>query len=291
MMINRTSVQPFIPSQWEKALNRVFGFSGFRPHQEDIVRAIQGGRDVFAVMPTGGGKSLCYQLPSRMLPGTTLVISPLIALMKDQVDAACKIGLRATFLNSTQTETERGEVINRLQGGALDLLYVAPERLAQEAFLNRIKGVKLNLTAIDEAHCISEWGHDFRPDYLQLANLIDYFPEAPIAAFTATATLRVQNDIIERLRLRDPLRVRASFDRPNLFIEVRPKEDIERQILAFIRAYPRRRGLSTAPLGRVWSGPQVTWPPRVSRPFPTTPDSTIPCERPTRRPSTAMRLR
>ena len=242
-MNTRIPVQPFVSSEWLKVLNRVFGFPGFRPHQEDIVQAIQGGRDVFAVMPTGGGKSLCYQLPSRVLPGTTLVISPLIALMKDQVDAACKIGLRAAQINSTQTEPERAEVITRLQDGTLDLLYVSPERLAQEAFLNRIQGVKLNLTAIDEAHCISEWGHDFRPDYLHLAKLIDYFPEAPIAAFTATATLRVQTDIIERLRLRDPLRVRASFDRPNLRIEVRPKEDIERQILAFVRHYSREAGI------------------------------------------------
>ncbi len=233
----------FMASEWLEVLRRVFGFQEFRPHQEEIVRAIQGGRDVFAVMPTGGGKSLCYQLPSRVLPGTTLVISPLIALMKDQVDAACKIGLRAAYLNSSQTEAERTEVVGRLQQGTLDLLYVAPERLAQESFLNRIKGLKLNLAAIDEAHCVSEWGHDFRPDYLQLSKLSDYFPEAPIAAFTATATLRVQTDIIERLRLRDPLRVRASFDRPNLYIEVRPKEDIERQILAFVQQYPREAGI------------------------------------------------
>ncbi len=194
-------------------------------------------------MPTGGGKSLCYQLPSQMLPGTTLVISPLIALMKDQVDAACKIGLRAAYLNSSQTESERTEVIGRLQSEGLDLLYVAPERLAQDSFLHHLQGVKLLLAAVDEAHCISEWGPDFRPDYLQLARLIDYFPETPIAAFTATATLRVQTDIIERLRLRDPLRVRASFDRPNLLIEVWPKEDIERQILDFVRQYPREAGI------------------------------------------------
>jgi ATP-dependent DNA helicase RecQ len=240
---DRTPVSAFIPSDWLMTLQRVFGFQEFRPHQEDIVRAIQGGRDVFAVMPTGGGKSLCYQLPSRMLPGTTLVISPLIALMKDQVDAACKIGLRAAFLNSSQTEPERMEVVGGLRKGTLDLLYVAPERMAQEGFLHQIHGVKINLIAVDEAHCISEWGHDFRPDYLQLANLIDWFPKAPIAAFTATATLRVQTDIIERLRLRDPLRVRASFDRPNLYIEVRPKEDIEHQILAFVRHYPREAGI------------------------------------------------
>jgi ATP-dependent DNA helicase RecQ len=178
-----------------------------------------------------------------MLPGTTLVISPLIALMKDQVDAACKIGLRAAYLNSSQTESERTEVSGRLQKGILDLLYVAPERLAQEGFLHHLQGVRLNLMAVDEAHCISEWGPDFRPDYLQLAKLIDYFPETPVAAFTATATLRVQTDIIERLRLRDPLRVRASFDRPNLLIEVWPKEDIERQILAFVRQYPREAGI------------------------------------------------
>lgn len=242
-MNNPTPVPSFIPSDWLKTLKGVFGFPGFRSHQEDIVRAIHGGRDVFAVMPTGGGKSLCYQLPSQMLPGTTLVISPLIALMKDQVDAAQKIGLRAAYLNSTQTEAERAEVIGLLPRGGLDLLYVAPERFAQEAFRQRIKGVKINLTAIDEAHCISEWGHDFRPDYLHLAELIDLLPGAPIAAFTATATLRVQTDIIARLRLRDPLRVRASFDRPNLFIEVRPKEDIERQILAVVRQYPREAGI------------------------------------------------
>jgi ATP-dependent DNA helicase RecQ len=236
-------VQSFVASDWQKTLRGVFGFSGFRPHQEEIVRAIHKGRDVFAVMPTGGGKSLCYQLPSQVLPGTTLVISPLIALMKDQVDAARKIGLRAAYLNSTQTEAERAEVFGRLSEGELDLLYVAPERFAQGAFRQRLKEVKISLTAIDEAHCISEWGHDFRPDYLHLAELIDWLPEAPIAAFTATATHRVENDIIDRLRLRDPLRVRASFDRPNLFIEVRPKEDIERQILAVVRQYQREAGI------------------------------------------------
>jgi ATP-dependent DNA helicase RecQ len=242
-MKESTPVNSFIPSDWLKTLHEVFGFSGFRPHQEEIVRAIHGGRDVFAVMPTGGGKSLCYQLPSQMLPGTTLVISPLIALMKDQVDAARKIGLRAAYLNSTQTEAERAEVVGRLAEGGLDLLYAAPERFAQEAFRQRLKGVKINLAAIDEAHCISEWGPDFRPDYLHLSDLIDWLPGAPIAAFTATATLRLQTDIIARLRLRDPLRVRASFDRPNLFIEVRPKEDIERQILAVVRQYGREAGI------------------------------------------------
>ena len=243
MRTDLNTVTPYNPLEWDKALRQIFGFPDFRPHQEAIVRAIAAGRDVFAVMPTGGGKSLCYQLPSRMLPGTTLVISPLIALMKDQVDAARKIGLEAAFLNSSQTEAERREVAGRLQQGSLDLLYVAPERWAQEGFLNRLRGVRINLAAIDEAHCISEWGHDFRPDYLHLGKLIDHLPGVPVAAFTATATRRVQTDIIERLRLRDPFLVRASFDRPNLFIEVRPKEDIERQILNFVRQYPREAGI------------------------------------------------
>ncbi len=215
--------QPFPCGEWLQVLRRIFGFDSFRPHQEDIVRAVHGARDVFAVMPTGGGKSLCYQLPSRMLPGTTLVISPLIALMKDQVDGACKLGLRAAFLNSSQSEGERAEVTRRLQGGDLDLLYVAPERLAQEAFLQRIRGVPLNLTAIDEAHCISEWGHDFRPDYLPSAQLSRNLRHVPMAAFTATATCGCRPKSSSGLRLREPLLVRGLFDRPNLFFEVQPR--------------------------------------------------------------------
>ncbi len=172
-----------------------------------------------------------------------MVISPLIALMKDQVDAAERMGLRAATLNSAQSDHERLCVFRRLQAGELDLLYVSPERLAVEAFLNSMKRLPLNSIAVDEAHCISEWGHDFRPDYLLLSEMVNHFPHLPIAAFTATATPRVQRDIVGRLGLRNQFAVRASFDRPNLFYEVRPKENVESQILAFIRGRPGEAGI------------------------------------------------
>ena len=218
-----------------EALSEVFGFHAFRDNQEDIVRAILAGRDVFAVMPTGGGKSLCYQLPAYLLEGTCVVISPLISLMKDQVDAAVGNGLAAEFLNSSLDPNERAAVGRRLTAGELDLLYVAPERFAMESFLAALKSVKLSLFAIDEAHCISEWGHDFRPDYLSLSRIVDEFPDVPVAAFTATATAKVQADITAKLRLRDPHAVRASFNRPNLFYQVLAKSSPNQQILSFLR--------------------------------------------------------
>ena len=216
------------------ALSDVFGFHAFRPNQEDIVRAILAGRDVFAVMPTGGGKSLCYQLPAYLSEGTCIVISPLISLMKDQVDAAKNNGLAAEFLNSSLDPGEREAVGRQLGAGRLDLLYVAPERFAMESFLAAIKSIKLSLFAIDEAHCISEWGHDFRPDYLRLSRIVEEFADVPVAAFTATATDKVQRDITAKLQLRDPHTVRASFNRPNLFYQVLPKSSANRQILAFL---------------------------------------------------------
>ena len=170
------------------ALKKVFGFDSFMPHQEEVVRAILRGQDCFVVMPTGGGKSLCFQLPAHLLPGTCMVVSPLISLMKDQVDAARSNGLRAAFINSSQTDQERIGVFRDLEAGRLDLLYVSPERFAMETFLNNLKRVSLCLAAIDEAHCISEWGHDFRPDYLYLSEIVEHFPDLPVAAFTATAT-------------------------------------------------------------------------------------------------------
>lgn len=225
------------------ALDEVFGFRAFRPNQREIVSALLGGRDVFAVMPTGGGKSLCYQLPSHLMPGTCLVVSPLISLMKDQVDAAQANGLRAEFLNSSLDAGARGRITGRMTAGELDLLYLSPERLAMDWFGPLLKRVRLSMIAIDEAHCISEWGHDFRKDYLLLDRLAAQFPRVPLAAFTATATHRVQQDIIERLRLRDPLKVRASFDRPNLFYRVVPKDDVARQVLEFVRARPGEAGI------------------------------------------------
>lgn len=216
------------------ALRTVFGFEAFRPNQEDIVRNILSKRDVFAVMPTGGGKSLCYQLPAWMLEGTAVVISPLIALMKDQVDAARENGISAAFINSSMTQKEIWDACSSLKQSKTKLLYIAPERFAMPEFLQLLKGLSLSLFAIDEAHCISEWGHDFRPDYLGLSVIPKEFPKVPIAAFTATATSKVQEDIIDKLGLRSPFIVRASFNRHNLFYEVRPKTKVNLQILEFL---------------------------------------------------------
>jgi len=226
-----------------RALRTVFGFDSFLRHQEGAVRAVLEGRDAFVVMPTGGGKSLCYQLPAHLLPGTCVVVSPLISLMKDQVDAAVANGLRAECYNSTLTREERLRVLGRLAQRDLDLLYVSPERLAMDAFLNHLKRTPVSLFAIDEAHCISEWGHDFRPDYLFLGELVERFPAVPVAAFTATATERVQTDIVARLGLRSPHVVRASFNRPNLFYKVVRKQKADQQILDFLRERPRQSGI------------------------------------------------
>jgi len=225
------------------ALKSIFGFDSFRPHQEEIVRALLDQRDLFAVMPTGGGKSLCYQLPAHIVAGCCLVISPLISLMKDQVDAAQSIGLRAAFLNSSQSPPERGAVLQSLRSGALDLLYVSPERFAMPEFIAILQAAPPAFVAIDEAHCISEWGHDFRPDYLGLAEIVRRFPASPVAAFTATATERVAEDIIARLGLREPFRVRASFNRANLFYQVLPKTSPDRQLLDFARKHCGQQGI------------------------------------------------
>jgi ATP-dependent DNA helicase RecQ len=224
-------------------LRKVFGFHQFRPNQESVVRAILEKRDVFAVMPTGGGKSLCYQLPAVLLPGTCMVISPLIALMKDQVDGARANGIRASFLNSSQTPDERDQVMRDLLSNSLDLLYVAPERFILSHFRETLTRVQLSMAVIDEAHCISEWGHDFRPDYLSLSDLVTLFPGIPVAAFTATATHRVQQDILDKLALRTPLIVRASFDRPNLLYDVRFKDNVDAQLLALLKSSPGKSAI------------------------------------------------
>ena len=171
-----------------RALQDIFGFSQFRPHQEDIVNAILAGRDAFAVMPTGGGKSLCYQLPACLKTGVTLVVSPLISLMKDQVDAANANGIGAASLNSTLSEKEKKDIYAALRRDEVKLLYVSPERFNSGGFVEYLQSLPLALFAVDEAHCISEWGHDFRPDYLSLSNMTKKFPKIPVAAFTATAT-------------------------------------------------------------------------------------------------------
>jgi ATP-dependent DNA helicase RecQ len=224
-------------------LKTVFGFQSFRPNQESIIKNILDGRDVFAVMPTGGGKSLCYQLPATVMHGTAVVISPLISLMKDQVDAAVENGIQAAFMNSSMDADEVSDVYRMLKYNKIRLLYIAPERFAMPHFLERLKTAAISLFAIDEAHCISEWGHDFRPDYLGLSLIPEMFPGAPVAAFTATATQRVQEDIINKIGLRKPHIVRASFNRPNLFYEVKAKSRVELQILEFLRDRPGESGI------------------------------------------------
>ena len=218
-----------------QTLRAVFGFESFRPNQEEVIGNILAGRDVFAVMPTGGGKSLCYQLPALLREGTAVVISPLISLMKDQVDAARENGIAALFMNSSLDQRELSDAYRRLRDGRVKLLYIAPERFALPQFTGTLKEIPLSLFAIDEAHCISEWGHDFRPDYLTLSAIPDLFPGVPVAAFTATATEKVQRDIIARIGLRTPHVLRASFDRPNLFYQVAAKAKVEQQLLEFLQ--------------------------------------------------------
>jgi ATP-dependent DNA helicase RecQ len=220
-------------------LKRVFGFESFRPLQEEIILDALAGRDVFAVLPTGGGKSLCFQLPALVRPGLTVVVSPLIALMKDQVDALQSAGVAATFLNSSLPPGESRPRLRGLHNGEYRLLYVSPERLMLSGFLEDLAKWNVNLFAIDEAHCISEWGHDFRPEYRKISTLRQKFPEVPLMALTATATERVRGDIVEQLQLREPRCYVASFNRPNLTYRVAAKAGSYEQILSYIRA---RRG-------------------------------------------------
>ncbi len=224
-------------------LRQVFGFDSFRPNQEEIVKAILSGQDVLAVMPTGGGKSLCYQFPAVILDGVCVVVSPLLSLMKDQVDSARELGIRAATLNSTTSRSEFGKAAAAMEREQLDLLYISPERFNTPGFLERIKATRVAFFAIDEAHCISEWGHQFRPDYLALRQIVDVFPNVPIAAFTATATDQVSQDITKQLRLRNPFCVRASFDRPNLSYQVVYKDDLALQLTTFLRTVPGQSGI------------------------------------------------
>lgn len=224
-------------------LKTVFGFHAFRPNQEEIVKSIIDGRDVFAAMPTGGGKSLCYQLPAKLMNGTAVIISPLISLMKDQVDAALGNGIAAAYMNSSLSSQEVTDLYRALRNNRIELLYIAPERFAMQGFMDMLKNVPISLFAIDEAHCVSDWGHDFRPDYLSLSAIPKTFPDVPIAAFTATATPKVQEDICRKLGLRAPFLVRASFNRPNLYYQVERKTQVETQIIEFLRGHPDEPGI------------------------------------------------
>lgn len=214
-------------------LKTVFGFNSFRPNQEAVIDTLLEGRDAFAIMPTGGGKSLCYQMPAVIMNRLCVVVSPLIALMKDQVDSARSNGINAAFLNSSLNPAEREAVLSRLRAGSVNLLYLAPERLAI-GFIRELSEFSPAYFAIDEAHCISDWGHDFRPDYLVLSELKKIFPATPVCAFTATATEKVRSDIVSRLGLQSPLLVQASFDRPNLFYQIERKFNAEQTILDYV---------------------------------------------------------
>jgi ATP-dependent DNA helicase RecQ len=222
-------------------LQTLFGYPGFRAGQLEIIRAVMSGRDCLGIMPTGAGKSVTYQIPARLLGGLTLVVSPLISLMKDQVDAMSEVGIRATFLNSSLEVAERNDRVARLRAGEFELLYAAPEGL--DGGVGRLlEGLDLRLIAVDEAHCISEWGHDFRPSYRNLAGLKERFSGLPVLALTATATPRVTRDILGQLALRDPLQVQGSFFRPNLRLHSIRKgegEGVRDMILRIVRA---RRG-------------------------------------------------
>ena len=227
----------------ESYLRDVFGFDGFRPMQSDIVEAVSAGKDVLAILPTGGGKSLCYQLPALMRDGVTVVISPLIALMRDQVRALRSAGVEAAALTSADTEEERAEVWQALDDGRIRLLYMAPERLASSAALNMLRRIGTTALAVDEAHCVSQWGHDFRPDYLRIGALREALG-VPLAAFTATADAETRSEIIARLFAgRDPVTFLGGFDRPNLHFAFAAKDTPRTQILNFVAARPDRSGI------------------------------------------------
>ena len=229
-----------------EALNRYFGYDSFRPGQSGIVSAILAGRDVLGVMPTGAGKSICYQIPAAILPGVAIVISPLISLMRDQVDALNDVGLPAAFINTTQTPDEQDLVFAQALSGQIKLLYVTPERLETERFRNFAVRVPISLVAVDEAHCVSQWGQDFRSSYLGIGEFIAGLPTRPtVAAFTATATERVRRDIVSILGLHTPSITVTGFDRPNLYFDVisMPRKGKASWVASYIASHPDESGI------------------------------------------------
>lgn len=229
--------------RFKKILKAYYGYDSFRPQQEDIIRHVCAGGDTLVLMPTGGGKSVCFQVPALAMEGTAVVISPLISLMKDQVDALKSNGVQAEALNSGNTEAQNADVRRRCLSGEVTLLYISPERfLAEEEWLRR--GVRLSLIAIDEAHCISQWGHDFRPEYTQLDNLHEHFPGVPVMALTATADKVTRQDILEHLHLQSPRVFVSSFDRPNLSLDVRRGYSAKDKLRAMMQVISRHRGES-----------------------------------------------
>ncbi len=224
-------------------LRQVFGLHEFRPYQEEIIEQLIGSGDAFVLMPTGGGKSLCYQLPALHRPGMAIVVSPLISLMKDQVDALLGNGVKAAMYNSTLNQLEAREVLRQLHGGELDLLYVAPERMMNPGFIQSLENVEIALIAVDEAHCVSQWGHDFRPEYAALGDLRQHFPEVPLIALTATADPHTREDIVNVLGLPNAPRFITSFDRPNIRYSVLEKHRPQSQLRRFLARRQNESGI------------------------------------------------
>ena len=220
--------------QAQRVLKDVFGYDSFRGRQGAIIECVANGGDALVLMPTGGGKSLCFQVPGLLRPGLTVVVSPLIALMDDQVATLEELGVAAASLNSTLNNDQQRELADRLRRGEIKMLYLAPERLVQPRMLDFLRNLDIALFAIDEAHCVSQWGHDFRPEYLQLGQLAELFPHVPRIALTATADMRTREEIVNRLHLQGAERFLSSFDRPNIFYRIVPKEQPRKQLLAFL---------------------------------------------------------
>ncbi len=224
-------------------LKKHFGFDEFLPIQKDAIENVLKGKDTLVLLPTGGGKSLCYQLPAMMLPGITLVVSPLISLMKDQVSGLEGSEIPAAYLNSSLGVREERAIKERLRNGEIKILYVAPERLLKEGFMDFLSSLPISLFAVDEAHCISEWGHDFRPEYRNISLIRGLFPKVPIIALTATATLKVRADIIKQLEFHDFSLFCGSFDRKNLHYSIRPKQNSYEEILGYIEDHAGQSGI------------------------------------------------
>lgn len=224
-------------------LQKIFGYQQFRAHQQQVINQVVEGGDAFVLMPTGGGKSLCYQIPAILRRGVGIVVSPLISLMKDQVDALVANGVRAACYNSALTASEARQVLARLHSEELDLLYVAPERLLSDGFVERLQQLDIALFAIDEAHCVSQWGHDFRPEYIRLGKLHQMFPGVPLLALTATAEKQTRTDILQRLHLNNALHVRSSFDRPNIRYTLIDKQRPYEQLSTFLASRKEESGI------------------------------------------------
>ena len=225
-------------------LRKYFGYSSFRKGQEEMVDCLLSGRDALGIMPTGAGKSICYQVPAIMLNGITIVVSPLISLMKDQVNALVQQGVKAAYINSSLTDTQYDKVLKNVALGKYKIIYAAPERLDSVSFINLCRRIKISMVAVDESHCVSQWGQDFRPSYLNINKFISMLPKRPIiGAFTATATDEVKNDIINILQLENPTVVTTGFDRPNLFFSVLRPAKKDDKLVELLRERKGKSGI------------------------------------------------